>query len=108
MNNQQHARLSKIQASITDEKSAAKALAAWLRSDRSPDNEEAYTELVLIAASTLAVQSEENAAAEDDIQAFCDEIHRLRCEEAIFTLMKRGELVTSIVDGKIVIKALSE
>ena len=108
MNDLRRAQLDKIQASITDEKSAAKALAAWLRSDRSPDDDEAYTELVLIAANTLAVQSEENAAAEDDIQAFCDEIHRLRCEEAILSLIRDAAILATVIDGKIAVKCFDD
>ena len=101
-------RLQKIQASITDERSAAKALANWLRTNRGPANQEAYNELVLIAANTLALQSEENMAAEDDIQAFCDEIMRLCCEEAVLSLIKDADLVTTVVEGKIAVKRFDD
>ena len=90
-------------------KAAAQELADWFRNYRTPDSQfdgPGYEALVLIAVKSICGANDNQGATEDEVEDFVQGIRELVISAACLSLIKDGQLATSVIDGQLVFGAL--
>ncbi len=85
-------------------KVAAKDLADWFRNYKTPNSQfdgPGYEALVLIAVKSICAGNDNQGATEEEVEDFVRGIRELIVSAACLSLIKDGQLATSVIDGQL-------